>query len=831
MPSHERLKTRIVPPVGPATARICFVGEAPGAEEDSAGEPFIGSAGQLLRRCMKQTGLIFSECIVGNVFLQRPPRNQITYYFQDKGCKLLTWEGQEHVDKLKQHLTYVRDSTEVNVVVALGRIATKILTGKKRIDRWRGSVLPCTLVEGLKVYCSYHPSYVQRLMNEQDEQKLAGVKKKQAQNVLPVFLRDLERVVIQSEHPNLPQEPREFSIDLSYGELLERLDYLLRAKPDTAVDIETLPSDYGPLLWCIGFAPSPAEAFVVPFIRSWQFAWPVEKEAQLLQRISEFFLSDANKIFHNGGYDLGVLGRYYGLRCKDGSYQDTMWLHHASYPYIRKALAVLASIYTWEPYYKDDGKVHFGRRTADSQEFIYNSRDCCVTREIYPIVQRDAKELNTWSGYRRTLDCFPSHLSMTLRGVKIDRDKKEKLSKKFFSESAYHASQVNELAGGDYNLNSPDDKRRILYGFLGLDIQYNRKTRKPTVDKEALQKLKKKYPKEPIVNHILEYQKYAKLASTYAEMVLDQDGRVRTSYNYVSTWRTSSSGSPFVFNLSKKGQAGGNLQNIPKRTPEGKEVRKLFVPDEGMLMGGSDLGQAEDRVVAWLARNLAVMEQYRSGKVDRHWEYTKEIFDIPDSVPYNADAKFKDHYTNDSHRLSEYRNLGKATRHATNYDMGPYQFQANLASYGFHLPYSVCEKLLGSAKSKDPFLAEWKRSIREQLKATRTLVTPLGRKRQFFGRLNDNTFRAAYAFIPQSTVGEFLQLAIQEIWERFTYIQPLLNVHDEVIFQIKPEDKARAIRDIRSAMERPLIINGEELVIPCDFKFGPSWGELKEIKE
>jgi DNA polymerase I-like protein with 3'-5' exonuclease and polymerase domains len=97
--------------------------------------------------------------------------------------------------------------------------------------------------------------------------------------------------------------------------------------------------------------------------------------------------------------------------------------------------------------------------------------------------------------------------------------------------------------------------------------------------------------------------------------------------------------------------------------------------------------------------------------------------------------------------------------------------------------------------------------------------------------MNQNLFRSAVAFVPQSTVGEMLQLAIQRIHTELDYFEPLLNVHDEVVGQCAPEDLPRAIKDVRRAMTIPLEINGRELVIPCDFKTGPNWGEMKEVEE
>ena len=832
----KRLTANIVEPLGDYSARICFIGEAPGEEEDYELEPFVGTAGQLLRRCLSMKNIFLTDVIFDNVFMQRPPNNQVGYYFKDKSNKFPTWEGEEHIELLRKRLISLRDNSSVNVLVALGAVPCQALTGHRRVTKWRGSVLPCTLVEGFKVYVMNHPSAVNRAQQEQQERKLTGEKKKHAMNLLPSFLLDLDRVVEQSYSREFIRPERRFEINMTYEEVISTLDNFVRDDIDTAVDIETLPDKSGPIIWMIGFSPTPEVAYTIFFIRNFQLAWPEPQHVKILQAISRYFLSPAKKIFHGGGYDLSVLARYCSLRVAPGTYEDTMWAHQSNYPYLRKSLAFCASIYTWEPYYKDDGKVHFGKRSSDNAEGIYNGRDCCVTREIFPIIRRDSRELYTNQNYERTRKVFPSHLGMTLRGIRIDVDAKERLSKEFKERANWHQVEVNRLCGGLYNLNSHDQKARLLYGYLGLKIHFDRKTKKPTTDKEALQKLHKEYPpgkfSGDVVKHIIDYQKFAKLASTYASMETDTDGRIRTSYGWVSTWRTSSSGSPFIFNLAKKQQAGGNLQNIPVRSEEGREIRKLFTADEGKILLASDLRQAEAMVVAWEAEDLKKMELFMDGSIDVHWDYACDIFEIPKDTPYEAkEGKFRDRYTQTIHTHKEYRDLGKTTRHATNYDEGWAKFQASLISFGFHLPAATCKKILGAAKDKDLMLAEWKRKIREKLKADHFLISSIGEKRMCQARLNDDTYRAFYAFSPQNTVGRILQEAAQDVDDHFPYIELLLNIHDEIIVQIYPNDLDRAIRDIRSCMERPLLIHGRELTIPCDFKSGPNWGELKEIKE
>jgi len=824
----QRLTTRVVPPEGPLDALTCYIGQAPGKEEDEQGKPFVGQAGGLLNRCFRQKGISRSSVLIWNIFQQRPPRNNVGYYFQDKGKTKLTWEGEEHVERLRTWLETLkqRRSTGLggpNCIVAFGREAMLVLTGKKRIYKWRGSLLPCTLVPGFKVYPTLHPSHVNRLINEPTE-RLFGEKKKQQQNALPLLLIDLDRIKIQSEFPEIRYPKRKFDVDLSLGEIKARLSKLASMKEGTvSVDIETLKGESGPILWMISFAPSPEYAFAIFLLKGWRAAWSLAEEIELWILISRVFLNpNLKKVFQGGMYDLSILGRYYGLRVANGTYEDTMLCHHASYPYLRKALEVLASLYTWEPYYKDEGKVHMGKRSSDSGEAIYCCKDSSVTREILPVVHRDARELGTWDGYQRTLSVVPSLLGMMIRGVLIDLPKKEKLNKKFREKAQGHKEAFEKITGITTNLDSPDQIKRILYGYYDMEIQYDHKTKKPTTDKSAIEKLRQKAKGEQaeILDHLKGFKRFDKLASTYADMQVDEDGRIHTSYGFISTYRLNSSESPFG--------GGGNLQNIPVHGEEGLAIRSLFIPDPGKIMFTADYDRAEAWIIAFEAEDPELMHQLKNG-IDIHWVLAKKLFHIPDSVPYHKEAIFKSPVTKFNNTLYEYRTVAKNIRFAGAYGQGPYMLQKVLANGSFYFEIALCKKLIAEFKRNSPFIMAWQRHKREELKATRTLISAYGRKRYFMGRVNDNLFRAGYAFSPQNTVGEMTEVAIQRIWEELPYIDPLLNVHDEIVFQTNPENEERAIKEVRSIMEEELTIKRRTFTIPVGFRKGPSWGELEDI--
>jgi len=830
----QRLTTNIVPPVGPLDASMCFIGEAPGADEDQLCEPFVGQVGQFQNRVFAKKGILRSEVLLYNVFKQRPPGNRVGYYYQDKGRTKLTWEGEEHVASLRRWLEKLLERRRTtgrgpNVLVALGNEAMKHLTGEKKITKMRGSVLPCTLVPGFKVYVTYHPSHVQRLINEPVE-ALQGEKKKDAQNVLPLFEIDFDRIKIQSEFPEIRRMERTYETTLSFREIKDRLRSLANGDyPLVANDIETIQGEYGPVVWCNGFAPTPEWAFVIPILRRGTFCWSAAEEAEIWWWTSKIMLHPkVVKVYQNGPYDLSVLGRYYGLRLAQGTYEDTMFCHHACYPYLRKGLHVLTSMYTWEPYYKDEGRVSFGKRNDEAQ-YRYNGKDCCVTREIFPIVARDAKELGVWKGYRRTISILPSHTAMGIRGVSVDLDRKAELGKEFGALAKEAEKKVFTETGFELNLNSSTQKQRLLYGYLGLKIQFNPKTKKATVDKGALLKLKRLYPKEPTLQAILDYQKYEKLGSTYMAMKPDVDGRMHTSYGIVSTWRMNSRSSHFG-GETKKEREGGNLQNIPRRGEVGKLVRSLFLPDEGKNMLASDRRQAEAMVVAWLAQDLERIEMFESGW-DVHWFNAQRLFGLDKNMKYHPKEIWKDPATGKHYTLKELREIGKTVVHASNYGMGYIKLMAILAAGGFYLEAKESKALLEANAAANPQMLSWQRDIREEVRATRTLVSPIGRKRHFLGRFNANLYNAAYAFKPQNTVGEVTEVTIQRIWEALDYYDILLNVHDEVVGQCLPQDNARAATDIKQLSSYPIEIHRRILDIPVDFKVGPSWGELEEWKE
>ena len=145
-----------VPTVGPTDAKIMLVGEAPGETEDMKSKPFVGNAGRILDRILREAGISRYECLIANVARERPPDNRIKFYFEDAKCTIPKPKMLEWIQELKADIEMYKP----NVVVALGGTALWALTGEKGIKRFRGTVMESTLVPGQKVVATYHPQKV-----------------------------------------------------------------------------------------------------------------------------------------------------------------------------------------------------------------------------------------------------------------------------------------------------------------------------------------------------------------------------------------------------------------------------------------------------------------------------------------------------------------------------------------------------------------------------------------------------------------------------------------------------------------------------------------------
>ena len=775
-----------VRPIGDKKSKICLIGEAPGATEERLGIPFVGQAGNLLNNLLNSVGLTRSECYITNVVKERPPRNDFSPYFN----------GQSFTEKARPWLEELREELnecEANVFVPLGSPALFALTNKIGIMKWRGSILESTMLPGRKVIPTIHPAAALRMYIFRYH-----------------ILSDLSKVNREKEFPEIRVPEREIIISPSYEQTLEFFE-LIKNSPAFAFDIEVFRGSIS----CISFAVSPYKGISIPFKdKNGSDYFSDVKEREIWKLINEALTSDKLKIGQNINFDISYLYNTVSIMTKP-PIADTMIAHHVTYYELPKGLDYLTSIYTNEPYYKDEGKIWTGRVVYDENFWIYNAKDSLVTFEVWEKVEKEMKERGCDFIYNKTMELFWVVLYFQLRGIKVNVDSLDETRKELESEIEVLQSELNDIVGHELNPNSPSQCKNYFYVEKGLKAYVNRKTGSLSTNDEALTRLSAKGIRE--ADLVLKLREKKKLLSTYVNMELDEDNRMRTSYDLTgtTTGRLSSRKTPFG--------TGMNMQNLPKA------FRKFLVADEGRILVELDKSQAEAIVVAYLSEDEQLIKLFESG-LDIHTENATRLFSLIYRREITREEVLEEHRRlGNSHESMRYKS--KKTIHSSNYGLG-YKSLALI----LRCQEKEAKTLLEAYHQLYPGIRMWHRRIEEKLREDRTLTNLLGRKRIFLGRWGDEMFRAAYAYIPQSTVSDLLNFSLIDIYNSdLDYMKPidhLAQVHDSYLFQYpadRMEDLAKAIQTCAKLMDKVLRYGARSFTIKTTAAVGLNWKDLEEV--
>jgi uracil-DNA glycosylase len=830
-----------LPPDG--QVKIAFVGEAPGRDEETAGIPFIGAAGRELDNWIKPF-FLRSQAFIGNLSQERPPDNKLENWFLDSKNTIPNERLKGWIDVLRGQLEQIRP----NLIIALGRHPCFILTGKDGITNYWGSILPCTLVPGLKVIPLLHPSFVMRGMFD----------------LRPVIRVWLKRAKQQSAFPEYRPPVRELVVDPPLETVYYELDRLMAA-PELAFDIETIPNKkiqytqgnyiYTPdILTCISFSDSPNWSISIPFNRAGgQHRWTMDVEAEVWRRIARLLGQPGPlKIAHNLMFDfLQLAGRQIFVA---PPYYDTMAAHNRAYLDLTKKklkklqmnrLAFCTAFYTEEAFYKNDHKDENKGddwRGADREFWIYNAKDSAVLHEIKAGTWRDLTELGMAEMFEGTMREFKPLACMGIQGVRRDR-------RMLYEE--YQAEEENQIGlditwkgldeyvedrikvlqtalntevGYELNTKSSKQMQRFLYTELGLPIQIKKDTGRPSADEGSIAKLYQK-TKHPILKKLTELTRLRGFKSNYMDAAIGLDDRSRTTYNQAKTCTSRVSSSDAIIGEGK------NLQTIPSRSRPGelvynrliKEYKQTFMADEGKVMFKRDYCQAEAMVVAWLAEDLQQISDFLDG-VDIHCRTVEMLYGCSYEDALNG-------YKNGDPVWKTKRDLGKPARHGFNYKLGEITLSQMYAMSGMDVPPRECKRLLQAMRSSVPAVVRWQREVEDTLHSTRTITNPLGLRRTFLGVIDNDCIREAIAFNPQSTVGMLLNKSLDRIYHTPGLINDvdfLLQQHDALIAQADVDKVKECAEWVGRLMAIPLHIKGRELIIPTDLEVGKTWGSLKK---
>ncbi len=763
----------IVKASGPCDADIAILGEAPGSNEEMQGVPFVGAAGHELDRLLQAAGIERRECYLTNVIKERPPKNDFSIYYLDaKRTRPTDLLKKAHGEVIQELLR-----VEPNVIIACGNEALYALTGEKGITKRRGSLFKS---EAGKVLATIHPSALLRSAWGTD-----------SPTHRPLVLADFKKARRESEYPELRSLERQLIIEPTFGQVMETLARY-SASEYLSFDIETRPlPPHDTIVRCIGLASSPTHAISIPFTQGYASYWPREHEAEILQALAQLFTNPKIRtIAHNSKFDMFFMAQM-GLYVKN-LWMDTMLAWHTYAPELPKSLATLGSVFSDLPYWK--GMYESSGRTL----WEYNCLDCIVTLECAMALDAELKEMGLDKFY---FDLVVNPLilpvfEMERRGVLIDEAKRQKAIAEHTAKAEKAQADLNEAAGRVVNPKSPKQMKQFLYEELGLPVM--RKGKKLTTDKDALLKITMKRPDVlPIINCIETVRRETKLVSTYLSCHVDPDGRMRTSYNLSGavTGRWSSSKS-----LSG---SGTNFQNFPKGV-----AREIFIPDEGKLFLSADLRQAETRVVAALSDEQRLLQLFRED-ADVHKINAAMIFD-----------KLKVEVTKTE------RQLAKTIGHAANYGVGPKKLCQQLK---YTIDIKQAETLLKKYYMLYPFIRIYHLETEYAIKTTRVLTNPFGRRREFFGNFNVDMVRSGLAYIPQSTVGDIINIGLLRLWKKLPNgAEIMLQIHDALVIQCRKEqvEEVKALMVECLVFPLPISETAVTIKIPVDIHVGANWNEV-----
>ena len=397
---------------------------------------------------------------------------------------------------------------------------------------------------------------------------------------------------------------------------------------------------------------------------------------------------------------------------------------------------------------------------------------------------------------------------MEFNGVLLDIPYLAKLSVEMDAQLKILETEIHGVAGRSFNIGSPKQLREILFDEMKLPVQKRTgTTSEPSTDQESLEKLATLGHDLP--RRIIDYRSVAKLKGTYVDalptLVNPNTGRVHTSFNQTvtSTGRLSSS--------------DPNLQNVPSRTDQGRQIRQAFIPPPGWQMLTADYSQIELRLLAHFCQDAQMLTAFAEDR-DIHTQVAAEIFKVQ-----------QDEVTKQQRRVAKTVNFGVI-----------YGISAHGLAVRIGTPRKEAEQFIDAYFARYPSVLDYQSKLLQNARRDGYVPTILGRRRAFdataLGRSGNGyqnrttAEREAINMEIQGSAADLMKLAMLEVYKRLqsskSRAKMLLSVHDELVFECPPED-AKPLADlVRTAM-----IGAMQLTVPLqvDVAAGPNWLDVEPL--
>jgi DNA polymerase I-like protein with 3'-5' exonuclease and polymerase domains/uracil-DNA glycosylase len=796
-----------------------IVGEAPSAKASEQRLPITSTALWLLSETLKEAGLFYEMAFSTNVARETPPES-----FDPKVPKgVLQWMAQTVKGRTLAHkeingrwvlpqlafgIALLRQEVlacRPTVVIAMGDVALWSFTGKWGIRKWRSSILQGE-VDGFKfkVIPVNPPDAILR------EWPLRGA-----------LVNDFRRVKRELARGGIVTPPdHRFIIRPNYQQARVILEDLLRrlrgaARPiPLAADIETRAGHTA----CIGIAWSRRDAICIPWmcVERHEGYWSHEEETQLIFLWNAILTHPMASItWQNGAYDHQYEHRWHFIQPNLG--WDTMVAHHAMFSISPKGLDYLSSLYCDNHvYWKEDGKL-WDPSIPEEEFWYYNCEDCVRTFEIREEEESAIAAMTPdWpklpSVVKFQHDVQPAIVRMMLRGVRSDDVSRAKMGAELMVACNRIQTEIDTIVGQPLNTSSPKQMTEFFYDTLHQTPIYKRlpngKRGNPTCDDDALLTIASREPVlRPLVARIQALRSGRVFNSTFVQMSRDVDGRLRCSYNVAGTktYRLASSENAFG--------SGGNLQNVPSGDEDDLDallllpnIRKLFLFDHGRT--GFDLdGDSADLRIVTGESGCRAMQAYFAAGVKPYVEIAKEFYRDPTITKHHKSYK----------RM-------KALCHGTNYGG-----EAPGLAERIGLPVHDISKMQTWYFGMCPEIRAYQEDIKNQVANRGWIENPFGQRLWIWDRVSRKIINEALAWIPQSTVGRWINTILLGIDQNIPLAELLLQVHDSLVGQIVShmfEPTKREILDLASKIIIPC--RYEQVIVPAGMKTSTTnWGECE----
>ncbi|AXV49173.1 DNA polymerase I [Prevotella denticola] len=594
--------------------------------------------------------------------------------------------------------------------------------------------------------------------------------------------------------------PHEYKL-IDNEEEMDRLCDFFMTKEFVSIDTETTSTDaIRAELVGLSFSVEENKAFYVPL--------PANREEALkyVRIFKPLYENDKIlKIGQNIKYDYEVLNNY-GVTLQ-GKMFDTMIAHYLIQPelhhnmdYMAETLLGYRTIHI-EELIGPKGKKQKNMRDLSPTDICeYAAEDADITLRLKHLLEPRLKELGLEELFWNIeMPLVRVLADMELNGVCLDTEALQETSRIFTDRMKQYEQEIYKEAGETFNIGSPKQVGDILFGKLQImDKPKKTKTGQYVTSEEVLQSLEAKHP---VVRNILNYRGMKKLLSTYIDalpkLINPRTGHIHTSFNQAqtATGRLSSS--------------DPNLQNIPVRTDDGKEIRKCFIPEDGCLFFSADYSQIELRIMAHLSGDENMMEAFREGH-DIHRATAAKIWH--EDIDKVTDAQ---------------RKKAKQANFGIIYGITTYGLAQRMG-----IPNSEARELIQDYFHTFPKVKAYMEQAKETARAKGYAET-LFHRRRYLPDINSRNAtvrgfaeRNAINAPIQGTEADIIKVAMVRIWKRFKEegirSKMILQVHDELNFSVYPEEREQVERIVIEEMQNACQLN---VPLTADAGWGSNWLE------